>query len=103
VKPHAAAAARAPDVYDDESEFDSAIEISAEHAHELAKELTGRVIDLGPVRRPRSLSWCACMDGVLITTDRARWIIRVEDPSEFVGFLRAMIRPEFGNGIAGSC
>ncbi len=105
MKHQAAAAALAPDVYDDDSEFDEVIELSAEHAQELARGLTAAAKEFPHIACPRQLDWHAYAGGVLITTETARWIIHPDGTGRYGDFLLAMIRRENLplNEFAGSC
>ncbi len=103
MKPEAAVAARPPD-YDDD-EFDEAIELSAEHAAELARGLTAIRQSYPKIACPRYLHWHAYAGKVMITTEAARWIIDPDGSGRFGDFLMAMIRQENLplNEFAGSC
>jgi hypothetical protein len=100
---HAVAAGLAPDIYDDDNEFDEAIELSAEAAGELAKGLTAVAIEFPDIVCPKPLFLNRVTQGVLVETELASWIIRRE-AAEHLAFLNAMIRPELLDvWIAGSC
>ena len=52
--------------------------------------------------RPRVVGWSNCLDGLLVATDKARYIIRDEDEAGLVR-LASMLRTEFAAGVVGSC
>jgi len=104
MKHETAAAVLAPDIYDEDQEFDEAIELSAEHASEMAKGLMEVGREYPHIACPKRLVLHPCSPhGILVETDLARWIIRRE-ASEHMAFLSALIRPELLDvWTAGSC
>lgn len=55
-----------------------------------------------PPPRPRVLQWTRYAEGLLVETDRAQFMIAPDD-EDGVNRLLAMIRTEFGAGVAGNC
>ena len=53
-------------------------------------------------RRPRVLEWSHYPDGLLVATDKARYIIREEDEAGLIR-LASMMRTEFAAGVVGCC
>ncbi len=94
MKYQAAAAVLAPDLYDDDREFDEAIELSAERAGELARGLTAVAKEFPGIACPKLLSWHIHPGGTLVETESARWIIRRPYEDGHSDFLSALIRPE---------
>jgi hypothetical protein len=93
-----------PNMFDDDEEFDEAIELSAERAGEIARGLTEVARDFPHIACPKRLVLSSVTDGMLIETEfGVRWIIRRE-LSEHLALLSALIRPELLNAwTAGSC
>jgi len=103
VKHEAGAIVQAPDIYDEEDDFDDAIELSAERAAELARGLTEVARDFPHIACPKRLVLIRLPYGILVQTELASWIVR-QETSEHVEFLNAMIRPELLDvWTAGSC
>jgi hypothetical protein len=56
------------------------------------------------IATPSYLAWDELGDGgLLITTDRARFIVAAEQVEVFARSLARMVRPELIRGMAGSC
>ncbi len=81
-------------MYRSSSEIADAIEISAEHAGELAKALACSIPELGNMMRPDILSWSSSPEGLTIDTGEFRWLLRAPS-ADCINLLCAMIRPEF--------
>ena len=52
--------------------------------------------------RPRVVKWSSYPDGLLVATEKARFIIREEDEAGLIR-LASMLRTEFAAGVVGSC
>ncbi len=103
MKPHAATALP-PDIYDDDREFDEAIELSAERASEMARGLTEIAREYPHIACPNRLVLITVAGGMMVESELGvRWIIR-RDCSEHLALLSALIRPELIDAwTAGSC
>jgi hypothetical protein len=101
---HEPAAALPPDIYDDDREFDEAIELSAERAGEMARGLTEIGREFPHIACPKRLVLIPVVGGMMVESELGvRWIIRREC-SEHVALLNALIRPELLDArTAGSC
>ena len=89
------------DVFEEDREFDEAIELSAAMAGDMARGLIESAKEFPHIACPRSLSMIRLPQGMLVESDRARWIIRETAPA-FRDLVEAMIRPELFL-TAGSC
>jgi hypothetical protein len=87
----------------DEDELADAVEIGADRAHALVREL----MSASPqnIIPPRYLRWTRLLpQGVFVFTDRAAFLVPAEDVDEFCPTLALMIRVELRGGEAqGNC
>jgi hypothetical protein len=92
-----------PDIYDNDDEFDEAIELSAERASEIARGLTEVAQEYPNIACPARLVLTRIPEGMLLESDLVRWVIR-PDQTEHRALLGALIRPELLCAwIAGNC
>jgi hypothetical protein len=86
----------------DEDELAAAVELGCERSAALVRELM-----LQPpegIVQPRYLTWTRrTPQGVLVTTDRAQFVVSPRMVDDFCFVLNLMIRGEFGGGMQGSC
>jgi hypothetical protein len=86
----------------DEEEWAHAIALGVERGAALVRELMATpAIGIIP---PRYLSWSSRPDGLLVTTDRARFMVVTEAVEAFCPTLAAMIQPKLrAEPVQGSC
>lgn len=89
-------------LFDDE-ELEEAVELGVIRSAALVRELMQ--VPPQAIIPPRYLRWTACsVQGVLVVTDRASFLVAPQDVDEFCPTLVLMIRGELrGAGAQGNC
>jgi hypothetical protein len=77
----------------DDEEMAQRIELGVDQSALLVRELLLARGD-GVIIPPRYLAWVNRPDGVLVTTDRSRFLVPPSEVEAFAPVLRAMVRPE---------
>ena len=85
-------------------EIDESSDRGAAIAASLVEDLLDPFVQLpAPPVLPRSVSWTAGQNGLLIVTDQSSVLVPIARSDDFTSMMRAIIHPGFTAEIAGNC